>query len=308
MIPETTPHFKDWYEKLKYYDPIIVAEYQKKAAHLSHSSLKKFLDSPMAFLMYKVMPKKSTPSMDGGKLMHMLLLEPEKFKDNYFVLDDRAIVNNLLANGYTDSKGKHKEIKSPKLSAPYKEWKANYLSLHEGKTMVELDDLIAAKAALKRMYANGEFVNFLRKLKKRKPEHEIMGEVLGYPVKMVLDNDTDDFIFDLKYVANNSLRSTTSDFFSEKYFTYVQQGLYASAYNFKKRVVVGYLNHMGDMRLREVPEDVLRFGFATFEGWVKDFDRAINEKKTLLLDSDFHSNEYSNTLHLPQWLEVQDDE
>lgn len=300
------PVFKDWYDRVNHYDKEFIKLYQDKALHISHSSMTKFRESPYNFLINKTTPRDSTASMGVGKMVHMLLFEPKVFSENYFVLDDTEIVERLLKEGYQDAKGKMVTVTKPKSTAVYRAWKAEYMKHNEGKEMIEMKDLISAKAALKRMFANRGFADFIRGLKNPKPEHTLMGEVQGYPVKMILDNDSDNVIFDLKYVANNSLRGTTNDYWGEKYWTFVQQGLYASYYNFKKKTVIGYLNHMGDIRLREVPVESLRYGAALFNEWVGRFDYCVNELKTFKRDSDFWDPQGTNILHVPHWLENED--
>jgi len=57
--------------------------------HLSHTSLVEFSESPLSFLKYKVGDKKDSSAMKEGRLVHSLILQPEKFDDNYILIEKK---------------------------------------------------------------------------------------------------------------------------------------------------------------------------------------------------------------------------
>lgn len=68
-----------------------------------------------------------TPALLLGTAVHTAILEPHEFEKNYFVLDDTAICIEI---GGT----------APKLTKRYKEWKADAMAEHVGKTLLSADD------------------------------------------------------------------------------------------------------------------------------------------------------------------------
>ena len=64
--------------------------------HLSYSSLKYALGDMRLWEMYmRGQLKKESEALSFGSLYDLLLFEPEKFKDVYFVLDDTDIVDSI---------------------------------------------------------------------------------------------------------------------------------------------------------------------------------------------------------------------
>ena len=98
---------------------------QGKAA-LSFSSLKAFRQSPKHFYNYKF-DKETTKAMTEGKMFHLAILEPEKFKSEYWVLDDSAKVTEIGGG-------------NPRATKIYKEWVAEQVTKNEGKEMISKQD------------------------------------------------------------------------------------------------------------------------------------------------------------------------
>ncbi len=68
--------------------------------HLSYSSLKYALGDMKLWEMYmRGQLKKESEALYFGSLYDMLLFEPEKAHDTYFVLDDTYIVERMTKNG-----------------------------------------------------------------------------------------------------------------------------------------------------------------------------------------------------------------
>lgn len=93
---------------------------------LSFSALKEFAKSPKHFYKYKT-DKKTTDAMNQGKMFHMAILEPEKFKSEYWVLDDSEKVVEIGGG-------------NPRLTTKYKEWKAEQQKANEGRELIKKED------------------------------------------------------------------------------------------------------------------------------------------------------------------------
>ena len=67
---------------------------------------------------------------DVGNHFHTIVLEPDKVKDRFFVLDDRKIIITLQAEG----------SKNPRATNKYKDWRTEQLSEAKGRIIIDYDD------------------------------------------------------------------------------------------------------------------------------------------------------------------------
>lgn len=82
--------------------------------HLSYSSLSAFRKSPKHFIDYKIGKKEDTDAMKLGSLVHLLILEPEKFDKKYLVCpkcDKRTKEGKEIYANYLIQLGDRTEIK-----------------------------------------------------------------------------------------------------------------------------------------------------------------------------------------------------
>jgi hypothetical protein len=63
----------------------LILKLQSGDFSLSYSSLSKFAVSPRAFIAYKLQEYKTTNAMIMGEAVHCKILEPEEFKNRYFI-------------------------------------------------------------------------------------------------------------------------------------------------------------------------------------------------------------------------------
>ena len=97
----------------------LIAEYESydqfresdhfKLSSISVSKLKKIKKSPLHFR------EEETPDTDAfkfGSAYHCYLLEPGKFKDQYHIIDEKTIIDQLIGEG----------SKKPRSTSKYKEW------------------------------------------------------------------------------------------------------------------------------------------------------------------------------------------
>lgn len=101
--------------------------YHGKHEYISASGIKKIKVSPAHFREQKVT---ETEAMRVGSTYHTLILEPNKFEDEYFVFDEKSIIEILVGEG----------SKKPRSTKQYKEWKDRQYSMADGKVMLDLKD------------------------------------------------------------------------------------------------------------------------------------------------------------------------
>lgn len=183
----------------------------KQNRPLSYSSLKEFSNTPNHLVSYWNRERKSTPAQEFGTLVHALILEPDKFNNEYIVIDDSKVIEELIAGG----------AKSPKATTVYRTWLSDFLALNAGKTVVNKDD-----------YSQGlklsEEANKSALIKKMQgAEKLIEWEFAGVPFKGFVDGYGDGFILDVKTSADASPKSFLRDFIKYKY--YWQAALYLHA-------------------------------------------------------------------------------
>jgi len=183
--------------------------------HLSYSSLKYALGDMRLWEMYmRGQLKKESDALIFGSLYDMLLFEPEKAHDTYFVLDDSDIV--------ADIGGKY-----PRSTKRYKEWKAEQVEKQANKELASQEDWKKAHEMIQRLkdcglydsrFAGGRF------------QVEFNEDVDGIPLKGFLDCLQDGkFIVDSK-----SSRSIDKFRYDVNSFSYdIQAYVYTKVFGIK---------------------------------------------------------------------------
>lgn len=93
---------------------------------LSFSAIQSFSKSPLHFLRYKTGMRKVTDAMEFGTLLHLLILEPHLFEENYLILHKaKGFENNTWSKG---------ENKAQKL-------KIETLAAENNKKVISIDNL-----------------------------------------------------------------------------------------------------------------------------------------------------------------------
>lgn len=103
-------------------------EWKSKNTYISKSGLVKIKESPAHFKERE--PFIETPEIIFGKMYHCFVLQPEKFKNDYYVFDDSVVCGALVAKG----------AKSPRSTNDYKEWYKGEMSFADGKILIEKTD------------------------------------------------------------------------------------------------------------------------------------------------------------------------
>ena len=151
--------------------------------HLSYSSLKYALGDMRLWEMYmRGQLKKESDALTFGTMYDMLLFEPEKAHETYFVLDDSDLV--------ADIGGKY-----PRSTKRYKEWKAEQIEKHSNKELASQEDWKKAEDMIQRLKDCGVYD---KRFSGGKYQVEFNVDVDGIPLKGFLDCLQDDFIVDSK--------------------------------------------------------------------------------------------------------------
>lgn len=180
--------------KQEFFDEIDLIMSGEKA--LSYSALRQFNESPLHFYRYKTTPK-TTNAMDEGIILHCMVLQPEIFKEKYFVLDDSKIVEELS-----------KSFKNPRATKDYKSWALNEMKNAAGKDVVKLDVYNKLKYMSDYLSFNSATKIYIENIKEAEQpfEFEFEHEGFNFKIKGYIDafgeNEKGRFIADLKKVDN----------------------------------------------------------------------------------------------------------
>ena len=153
--------------------------------HLSYSSLKYALGDMRLWEMYmRGQLKKESEALSFGSLYDLLLFEPEKFNDNYYILDDAAFVDSIGG-------------KYPRNTKRYKEWKAeaSQTAQNANKELASEADVKKAKEMIQRLKDCGVYD---KRFAGGKYQVEFNVDLDGVPLKGFLDCLQDGFIVDSK--------------------------------------------------------------------------------------------------------------
>jgi hypothetical protein len=140
--------------------------------HLSYSSLKYALGDMRLWEMYmRGQLKKESDALYFGSLYDLLLFEPEKFEDTYYILDDADII--------ADIGGKY-----PRNTKRYKEWKAKAQEANAEKLLAPQEDVKKAKEMIHRLKDCGLYD---KRFAGGKFQVEFNVDLDGVPLKGFLD-------------------------------------------------------------------------------------------------------------------------
>lgn len=177
--------------------------------YLSYSAIKyaadgsRQQDMKLFELYMKGLLKKESKAFTFGSLYDVLLLEPEKVNEQFFVVYDEPILEEIGG-------------KNPRATKKYKEWYAEQIEEGEkaGKELVSEEDMEMAIDMINRLDQSeivhpetGELTQ-VRSFLTGKPQYEIVDWVHDVPVRGFLDVRGEGFITDSK---------TTRDLFGFRY-------------------------------------------------------------------------------------------
>lgn len=167
---------------------------------ISVSKMKKLKVSPAHFKEAEEVVE--TDAMRFGSAYHCYILEPEKFKKDYYVFNDSAICEALIGDGY----------KSPRSTKAYKEWEESEMRIIGNKSVIKKDEFERIKAMKDRLFSH-PYAKML--LTKGEPEVALSGtiETMAGNIDVKLKPDyiksVKHIIVDLKTAADASLDGFT---------------------------------------------------------------------------------------------------
>lgn len=191
-------------------------EWRNAKDYVSKSALTQIKESPAHYKYGE--PFVETPEIIFGRAYHCYILQPEKFKKDYYVFDDSMIFDTLIANG----------AKSPRATKEYKEWKDEQFSMNDGKTFIDKQDFERMQA-MKGKLLTHPYANVL--ISKGIPEKGLIGEIetksgqIGIKLIPDLRNDNKRVCIELK----TTIRASRDDFPKEaaNYDYHIQAAFYS---------------------------------------------------------------------------------
>lgn len=273
-------------------------EWREASDYISKSGLTILKQSPAHFKYGE--PFEETPEIIFGRMYHSFILQPEKFQEDYYVLDEEEIIKVLVARGY----------KSPRGTADYKTWLKGEEEKAEGKIIITKTDYERLREMRERLFDH-PYTRML--LSSGIAEQGIMGEIqtpvgeIGVKFIPDLRNDKKRIILELKTARDASKKEFPKEAVKHDY--HIQAALYSDLmelfYGEKRPVKFFFI----------VQEKVKPYAFNLFEPSAQFIQQGRYEYELLLqlykycLDNDywpgyqiFCQNKYGiQDLKLPAW-------
>lgn len=114
---------------------------------LSYSSLKEFKKSPEHFLEYKFGAKKTTAAMEFGTLVDKMILTPDAWEHDFAIKPDKMPFKKDLVEEFGAKLGAEKYEDNKKVFA-------DFLTEHNGKSLVTKEEMELAKYITKKVWRN----------------------------------------------------------------------------------------------------------------------------------------------------------
>lgn len=267
------------------------AEFKKRIAndtmHLSYSSVIHLLKSPKNFKRYSLRKAKPpTPAMLFGIALHEYILEPEEFKNNFFIVPEGIKKNTKAGKSeYEQIKGNHfaehylkiptfKKIETKEAVDLRKQntrkYKATPLKQKDFETIQGIRDAFM-KVDMCRRFLEG--ATSLEKF------YEI--EYKGVKIKMKLDLVGQNYIVDLKTCVDAEYKKFRRDIWNRKY--YLQSAIY-SLTNPNAEMYLVALDRDFGVSIHFIDQSAIDKGFELLDRAIAKF----NESK--LLENGFERN------------------
>lgn len=117
-------------------------DYHSEKDYISASALKKLKVSPAHYKEEE--PMGETDALIFGSAYHCYVLEPDRFKEDYYIFDDTAICQVLIGEGY----------KSPRSTKAYKEWEESEMRVIGDKKVISKVMMETIRAMKDRLFAH----------------------------------------------------------------------------------------------------------------------------------------------------------
>lgn len=237
----------------------IIKKILRHESPLSYSSLSQFAESPADFIRYKLKEFERTEAMIYGAMVHCLILEPGKFYDRYFILDDKA---------------KKKEIggAKPGATTAYKDWFLNTKVTAGKKELVTTEDFEMANSIASGVINNRSANAILNLCPER--EVKIEWEYLNYRFSGIVDGKGKGNKFDIKTCTDanpKKFRWTILDM-----WYHVQAAMYGVAGNdLNDNYFIIAVDKKGGISCHQLSSGLLEKGRKEYEYYVNKFSECI---------------------------------
>lgn len=225
----------------------------------SYSGLSKLLKSPRHYKEYRDGVIEQTKAMKEGIMFHMACLEPEKFAEKYWVLDDLEKCDEIGGA-------------KPRSTKAYKEWVQEQDSLNSGRERVSKEDY----DTFMRMSNALQFNSATKKLMAGLIEKEkaIEFEYDGFKIRGKIDGVGDSYILDLKKAANSEFKKVKWDI---KDMNYDMQGaIYSHAVN-KADYYLIYIDKACNILVVKLSKETIEQGWEKFETALSSFQECAEQ-------------------------------
>lgn len=175
------------YKSLKPNFDKLIERYHSGEIPLSYSSISSFIKGgPRGFFENRML-KKETDSMNEGKALHCIVLEPEKFEERYYVFDDSEKIIEIGGS-------------KPRATKEYRQWKEKVLELNNGKIELSISQYDFIKSLSDYLKINEVSKPIIERI--NETEKKIYFEFEGYKFIVYVDIISDMFTADLKKCVN----------------------------------------------------------------------------------------------------------
>jgi len=227
---------------------------------LSYSALSAFLKSPRHYYKY-VMDKETTEAMEKGKRFHMAILELDKFKEKYFVLDDTAKVIEIGGG-------------NPRITKIYKEWKAGELAKNSGKELIKKDEYDIYQLMIIALQNHSICKTLLFGGGENEKDFEY--EDGDYKFRGKIDHAREKYTVDLKKVADASYQKVKWDI---ERMNYDLQGVIYSKANRSNLHYIVYIDEGCNITVCEAGKEKLISWESKYTNALDAFTRCLQEDK-----------------------------
>jgi len=177
--------------------------------YFSASQLKALYKSPGHYQAYLDKIWETTKSLDLGTMIHMAILEPDKFKETYVKMpDDTKIIKQIFSDLAKENEGKKKPkvIKAPRRTNTYAKWKETIESRieKEGRKLYSDADAYVLDKIMNKMYMTGIIDTFFSD---GEAEKTVKGHVTDFKYNFdalaIIDYAREDMDVDLKTTSSD---------------------------------------------------------------------------------------------------------
>lgn len=193
-------------------------EYHGNKNYIGSTSLKIIGESPLHF---KNQEPLDTEALRFGSAYHCFILEPDKFDQEYYIIDDTEFCNELIQFGKLDKKGNRVDVSKPRSTNEYKQWYEEQVSRASGKILFDTEDYNVLKAMKERLFSHYYVRSLLKDGEAEKSYYcdlgIMTGQNIGVKVKPDYCKPRKRLIIDLKTCQDASVDGFTRHAAEMKY-------------------------------------------------------------------------------------------